>query len=104
MSPEQTQDILKMLKEHGDSMTAPAAISYRTGIGKNRVRAVIDAHRKAQTQGLVSYRIMKKKRQGLRLVRMKMGNDTMDWYTDKDEAGIEAYADQLRRRMIGETA
>ena len=47
---------------------------------------------------------MKRKRQGLRLVRMRIGGDKMDWYTDKDDAGIEAYANQIRRRLIGETA
>ena len=104
MKQEQKAEIIQLWKEHGESYTAPDAISYKTGIGRGRIKAIIDAHKRGRIEELVTYRIMKRKRQGLRLVRMRIGGDTMDWYTDKDEDGIEAYANQLRRRLIGETA
>ena len=40
MKQDHRVEIIRLWKDHGESDTAPDAISYKTGIGRGRVKAV----------------------------------------------------------------
>ena len=40
MKQDHRVEIIRLWKDHGESYTAPDAISYKTGIGRGRVKAV----------------------------------------------------------------
>ena len=104
MYDKQYDQIITLWKQLHKEPDATQQIANRTKIGLSRVKAIIGQHENKSAQNLVKYRIMKKKRQGLRLVRITAGKNVMDWYTDKDEKGIQWQCDLIRRRMTGETA
>lgn len=104
MYDKQYDQIITLWKQLRKEPDAKEQIAKRTKIGLSRVKAIIGQHENKNARSLVKYKIMKKKRQGLRLVRITAGNNVMDWYTDKDEKAIEWQCDLIRRRMTGETA
>jgi hypothetical protein len=104
MHDNQYGQIITLWKTLRGEPDAKEQIAKRTKIGINRVKAVIGQHENHSVKNLVTYRIMKKKRKGLRLVRITAGKNVMDWYTDKDEKAIQWQCDLIRRRMTGETA
>ena len=44
MKQDHRVEIIRLWKDHGESYTAPDAISYKTGIGRGRIKAIIDTH------------------------------------------------------------
>ena len=104
MYDKQYDQIITLWKQLHKEPDAKEQIAKRTKIGLSRVKAIIGQYEKEAARSLVNYKIMKKKRQGMRLVRITAGNNVMDWYTDKDEKAIQWHCDLIRRRMTGETA
>lgn len=102
MKQDTKKQIIDRWRESSYRQGAPSMIAKELDMSRDRVKRVIDAHRNEKTAQVVSYRVMKRTRQGLRLVRVKCGKSSMDWYTDRDDKGIQAFVEGIRERMAGE--
>jgi len=96
-------EIVKKYRQFSCPNMAAKSIASELDMSPNRVKAIVKAYMDEKSRKLVTYRIMKRKRQGLRLVRIKAGKASMDWYTDRDDRGIKEYVDGIASRLTGET-
>ena len=79
-------------------------IRRRTGVKVDEARSIVQEYLASKGEKPVTYQVMKKQKQGLRLVRVHVGAEKMDWYTDRDDEGIKEYVDALQKRMREEAA
>jgi NCAIR mutase (PurE)-related protein len=93
------REIFKQYQQYDNKNNAAYCAALKFGISPKEVKEAVKQHRKDKEEKLVTYKIMKKKRQGLRLVRVTANGQTMDWYTDRDEKGIKEFVESLRHRM-----
>lgn len=75
-------------------------LAHAMGISHAETKRIVSEmrQRKALEREQFDYRIMRRKRQGLRLVRVKTPAGPMDWYTDKSEAEIKREIEAMRER------
>ena len=103
MKQKTRAEIVKKYQQFSCRHMAAKSIADELDISPNRVKAIVKAHMDEKNRQLVTYRIMKRRRHGLRLVRIKAGKSSMDWYTDRDDQGIKEYVDGIASRLTGET-
>ena len=71
----------------------------RTGVSVDEAKSIVNEYLASKGEKPVTYQVMRRKKHGLRLVRVHVGADKMDWYTDRDDDGIEEYVETLRKRI-----
>ena len=102
MTQMTNQEIFKEYQKYANQNNAEMCASRKLGIPQKQIKQAVKQYKKEKADNLVTYRIMKKKRQGLRLVRVVANGQSMDWYTDRDEKGIQEFVKTLRDRMIND--
>jgi len=103
MKQETREEIVQRYQQSSCRHSAARQIAKELNMAPHRVKAIVQAHFAESSRRRVGYKIMKKRKHGLRLVRITAGHTTMDWYTDRDEQGIQRYVDAIASRLAGET-
>lgn len=102
MTNNQRQGIIRRWKAFPYRKGAASMIAAEMGMATHRVKSVIENYQNQITRDKVRYRVFKRRADGLRLVRVKVGESKMDWWTDRDDEGIERHVQGIRDRMSGE--
>jgi len=85
---------------YADPSRSIGVLADAMGITHGKAKSIIAEmrQRKSLEREQFDYRIMRRQRQGLRLVRVTTPAGPMDWYTDKTEAEIAREIEAMRER------